>query len=89
MALYRYFKSADSLPKPLGTLSSSIPSSAVEAANTAVRCINQEATVKKRGPYLKMDEETKAKYASENGDAAVVKNFSEVLQEECQTKHCE
>ena len=56
-----YHKSADNLPKPSGLLSSSIPSSAIEAANRAVRSINQEAAAKKRGPHSKLMKKQKPK----------------------------
>ena len=65
------------LPNPAGPLSSSVPSMAVEQANAAVARARQDEAGKtnaKRGPYIKLNDEMRAKiskYASENCDTAV------------------
>ncbi len=59
MALLHYFQTLPrhgELPDPSGPLSSSLPPAAIEKVNVAV-CINKqedEATMLKRGPYLKL-----------------------------------
>lgn len=83
MSLYRFFQPANNLPKPAnlpnpsGPLSSIIPPQAnAEVSST----LDKEAAGKKRGPYLKLSKKMKAKigkYASENGDVAAVKHFSD------------
>ena len=89
MALLRYFQAlprCGQLPDPTGPLSSSLPSSAIEEANAAVTSARQEeATKAKRGPYLKLSNELKAKigkHASENENSAAARHFSKVLGKE-------
>ena len=89
MALLRYFQAlprCGQLPDPTGPLSSSLPSSAIEEANAAVTSARQEeATKAKRGSYLKLSNELKAKigkHASENGNSAAARHFSKVLGKE-------
>ena len=60
-------------------------SSAIEEANAVVTSAQQEATKAKRGPYLKLSNELKAKiwkYASENGNSVAARHFSKVLGKE-------
>ena len=87
MALLKYFKATprselNKLPDPNGPLSFDIPSPAIAAANDAVTALQQaESQPQKRGPYLKLTDEVKArigKYASENGDSSAAKHFSKV-----------
>ena len=89
MALLRYFQAlprCGQLPDPTGPLSSSLPSSAIEEANTAITSARQEeATKAKRGPYQQLSNELKAKigkHASENGNSAAARHFSKVLGKE-------
>ena len=88
MALLRYIQVTQhrrpgSLPDPSGPLSALLPSSAIEEANAAVNSVRQEESVKsKRGPYLKLSDEVRAKigkYSSENGDSVAVRHFTQVL----------
>ena len=53
MALLRYLKPLNGLPDPRGSLSSSIPSTAIEEANTQVQKVTGGAKNRKRGPYKK------------------------------------
>ena len=89
MALLRYMtvlprRNAE-LPDPAGPLSSSVPSMAIEQANAAVARVRQDEAGKtnaKGGPYIKLNDEMRAKigkYASENGDTAAARHFSKVL----------
>ena len=73
------------LPDPAGPLSLSLSPSEIESANAAVTTARQEQLTKtagKRGPYLRLDNETRAeigKYASESSDTAAARHFSKVL----------
>ena len=74
-------KTSSGLPDPTGPLSSAVPSSSIVAANEAVAHVHQAVGQKKRGPYLKISNENKAKigkYASENGQSSAVRHFSKV-----------
>ena len=91
MALLRYIQvtphrgpaSRGNLPDPSGPLSSLLPSSAIEEANAAVASVRQKESAKsKRGPYLKLSDEIRAKigkYSCENGDLAAARHFTQVL----------
>ena len=73
--------STDNLPDPAGPLSSDLPPSVIAAANDAVASACQTTRQKKRGPYVKLSSEVKAKigkYASENGDSSAARHFSKV-----------
>ena len=63
MALLRYLQVLPrrQLPDPMGTLSSSLPSSAIAEANAAVARHQEKATKAKRGPYIKLSNELKSK----------------------------
>ena len=64
MALLRYLQflpRCGQLPDPTGTLSSSLPSSAIDEANASAR---QEATKTKRGPYHSHERNTLSPYFS-------------------------
>ena len=77
MALLRYLQSKDGLPDPRGTLSSSIPSPAIAAANREIRKVSEEQ--KKRGQYIKYSPNIHAeigKYATLHGVAAAARVFS-------------
>ena len=52
MSICRYFKPADGLPDPKGTLSGHITPEAISMANTEVQKALSEQG-KKRGPYIK------------------------------------
>ena len=87
MTLLRYFQKSSRgyLSDPTGLLSSSLSSSAIEEANTAVSNVREleQGTVSKRkkGPYLKLNDETQArigKYAGEHGDSAAAKHFTKL-----------
>ena len=77
-------KTQDGLPNPAGSLSSYVPSPAIDSANEHVRqAIQAEATAKKtrttRGSYLKLYPELGVrigKYSCENGIAAASRHFS-------------
>ena len=70
MALYRYFKTADSvLPAPTGSLSTSISPAVIKDANEAVKSAVTPRS-KSRGAYAKHTPEQQAaigKYASTYG----------------------
>lgn len=82
MALYRYFKTADSvLPAPTGSLSTSISPAAIKDANEAVKSAVTPRS-KSRGAYAKHTPEQQAaigKYASMHGNKAAVRHFSKKL----------
>ena len=68
MALLKYFQRvSDTLPSPDGTLSVSVPSSSISAANKKVkRAIEQatsSSTARKRGSYGNFTPEEKARIA--------------------------
>ena len=99
MALLRYMtvlprRNAE-LPDPAGPLSSSVPSMAIEQANAAVARVRQDEagkTIAKRGPYIKLNDEMRAKigkYASENGDTAAARHLSKVLGKALNLAVCE
>ena len=75
MALYRYFKTADSvLPAPTWSLSTSISPAAIKDANEAVKSAVTPRS-KSRGAYAKHTPEQQAaigKYASMHGNKAAV-----------------
>ncbi len=56
MALLKYLKPRDGLPNPKGTLSQTLPSRAIEAANREVVQATSEAG-RKRGPYKRYSAE--------------------------------
>ena len=70
----------------LGHFRLRLPSLVIEEANVAITSARQEEAMKaKRGPYLKLSNELKAKirkHASENGDSAAARHFSKVLGKE-------
>ena len=81
MALYRYFKTADSvLPAPTGSLSTSISPAAIKDANEAVKSAVTPRS-KSRGAYAKHTPEQQAaigKYASMRGNKAAVRHLTRV-----------
>ena len=80
MALLRYLQSKDNLPNPRGTLSSSMPSQAIAAANREVR--KAAEIEKKHGPYKKYSASERAdigNYAIQHGVAAASRVFSSKL----------
>jgi len=90
MALYKYGfvlqsrsnpTSVAELPDPSGSLSKSIPSSAIKAANTAVRdaLIEKEAPKAKRGRYQHYSDKERAeiaKRATEFGITATIRHYA-------------
>ena len=73
-------------PNPTGPLSCELSSPAIAAANAAVNNLQQPMSrgegAKKRGSYVKLDEEMKikiGKYSSENGVSAAARRFSAEL----------
>ena len=89
MAFYKYGfvlqsrsnpTSVAELPDPSGSLSKSIPSSAIKAANTAVRdaLIEKEALKAKRGRYQHYSDKERAeiaKRATEFGITATIRHY--------------
>lgn len=89
MALFKYYKLKEKLPKPDGPLSQSVPSSSILAANEEVSKISSkmerecsgddaQAACGKRGGYTKFSTKCRAeiaKYAAEHGVAATVRHF--------------
>ena len=77
-------KTQDGLPNPAGSLSSYVPSPAIDSANEHVRqAIQAEATTKKtrttRGSYFKLSPELRARignYSCDNGIGAASRHFS-------------
>ena len=63
--LFKYFKREASLPSPSGPLSQKMPSSMIQAANDSVSSVVSTAgdgsDGKKRGPYVKLSSEDKAR----------------------------
>ena len=70
-------------PNPTGPLSCELSSPAIAAANAAVNnFMSRGEGAKKRGSYVKLDEEMKikiGKYSSENGVSAAARRFSAEL----------
>ena len=80
MALYQYLQPLDTLPGPIGRLSSSISRSAIKDANKAVRSVTH-ATTPREG-YAKFTPEQQAaigEYASLQGNQAAIRHFTEQL----------
>ena len=83
MSIFKYFSTApQDLPNPTGPLSCELLSPAIAAANAAVNNLQQAMPrgvgVKKRGSYMKLDEEMKIKignYSSENGVSAAARHY--------------
>ena len=88
MSIFKYSSTAPrDLPNPTGPLSCELSSSAITAANAALNNLQQamprSVGVKKRGSYMKLDEEMKikiGKYSSENGVSAAARHFSAELE---------
>ena len=88
MAMYRYFRGVDKLPKlpdPTGSLSMKVLSSSIILANAGMKSMPEESVGKgKWGCYVKLLPDVKAqigKRAAEHGVAATIailscKNFS-------------
>lgn len=60
MSILDYFTTQSSLPDSRGSLSQSLPSSAIAAANREVQRVIQEKRSKRRGPYRKYTSQEKA-----------------------------
>ena len=80
MALYRYFKPANGLPDPKGSLSSKMSSEDIAEMNKAV----EEASCSRgnRGPYKTYSPSERfqtGKYASQHGATAAARYFSTKL----------
>lgn len=81
MALLRYLKPIDGLPDPRSSLSSRIPSVAIQEANEEVRQA-QASQKKKRGPYKQYSPKLClgiGKYACQHGVSAAARYFSRKL----------
>ena len=69
MSILKYFKwkhkdAALPLPDPVGPLSKDVPTSSInEANNEVLKAIADQSTRKKKGPYIKVAPECKAKVA--------------------------
>ena len=90
MSILKYFKwkhkdAALPLPDPVGPLSKDVPtSSIIEANNEVLKAIADQSTRKKKGPYIKVAPECKAKvakYALEHGNCAAARKYSRELNE--------
>ena len=83
MSIFKYFSTAlRDLPNPAGLLSCELSPPAIAEANATANNLQQamprSVGVKKRGSYMKLDEEMKIKignYSSENGVSAAVRHF--------------
>ena len=80
--LFKYFKREASPPSPSGPLSQKMPSSMIQAANDSVSSVVSTAgdgsDGKKRGPYVKLSSEDKARianYAVTHGTSAAIRHF--------------
>ena len=80
--LFKYFKREASLPSLSGPLSQKMPSSMIQAANDSVSSVVSTAgdgsDGKKRGPYVKLSSEDKARianYAVTHGTSAAIRHF--------------
>ena len=90
MSILKYFKwkhkdVALPLPDPVGPLSKDVPtSSIIEANNEVLKAIADQSTRKKKGPYIKVAPECKAKvakYALEHSNCAAARKYSRELNE--------
>ena len=90
MSILKYFKwkhkdAALPLPDPVGPLLKDVPtSSIIEANNEVLKAIADQSTHKKKGPYIKVAPECKAKvakYALEHGNCAAARKYSRELNE--------
>ena len=82
MALLRYLNPKDGLPDPKGSLSQSVPSRAIAAANEEVT--RARSGVKKRGPYRRYTPEERmeiGRYASNHGITAAARYFTRRFQQ--------
>ena len=86
MALFKYYKLKEKVPKPDGPLSQYIPSSSILAANEELSRLagsehsgdDSKTMCGKRGAYSKFSAKIRAeiaKYAAEHGVAATVRHF--------------
>ena len=82
MALLRYLNPKDGLPDPKGSLSQSVPSRAIAAANEEVT--RARSGVKKRGPYRRYTPEERmeiGRYACNHGITAAARYFTRRFQQ--------
>ena len=82
MALYKYFKPADDLPDPSGSLSSSVSPATIILANEAVKSDTSGSGSKPRGKYAKLIPEQQAAigtYASLHCNQAAIHHFLKQL----------
>ena len=83
MALFRYLHPIDKISiDPHGPLSRSVPPSVLTEVNSQVKKAEAEVRPKKRGPYLTLTAEEKARvarYGSNNGARAAIKRFSKCI----------
>ena len=89
MALLKYLVPKDGLPDPKGSLSQSIPSRAIAAANDEVTKATSGA-MNKRGPYRRYSPEERmeiGRYASDHGISVAARYFSRRFQRRvCQSR---
>ena len=91
MSILKYFKrkhkvSAESaLPDPFGPLSEEVPAGTIiEANNEVLKTITNQSTPKKKGPYIKVTLQCKAKiakYTLEQANCAAARKYSGELKE--------
>ena len=90
MALLKYLVPKDGLPDPKGSLSQSIPSRAIAAANDEVTKATSGA-MNKRGPYRRYSPEEHmeiGRYASDHGMSVAARYFSRRFQRRVCQSHC-
>ena len=83
MALLRYFKPANGLPDPRGSLSTAISSDVLTEMNREVEEELGRQKSKKRGPYQKFSPSQRSligKYTSQHGPTAASRHFSRKLE---------
>ena len=81
MALLKYFKPAQGLPDPRGSLSSSVPTTMINSMNAAVE-EESRRVAKQRSPYTRYDPKLRAaigQRACQHGVAAAARYFSRKL----------
>ena len=90
MFLYKYLKRVDitaSLPDPKGLLSNHVPTASIAEANkevmkAVVEVKERAKEIQKKGPYLKVTSQYKAKvaqFASINGNSIAARKYTKLL----------
>ena len=85
LSLFKYFKRVDvstSLPNPKGPLSEIVPTASIAEANKEVlKVVAGAKEPQKKGPYIKVTPEYKAKvakFASINGNSVAARKYSKL-----------